>query len=346
MATALMGQAQSDSSSIISFSGYAEIYYNYDLGKPANHERPSFIYNYKRDNEVTLNLAFAKANYTSSCVRANLALMTGTYAQYNLSAEPSWAQNVFESNIGVKISKQNNIWIDAGILPSHIGFESAVGADCWNLSRSILAENSPYYESGVRLSYTSDNQKLYASALLLNGWQRIQRVDGVYRPSFGTQVTYKPNSIWTFNYSAFIGSDKPDDAKALRTYHNFYAIYDAPSNLDFILGFDLGSYKDNIGQNKIWYSPVFIGRYGINTKNKIAARFEYFYDKSQIIINTSTPNGFNTSSASINFDNSITSQVLWRTEMRILTSKDQIFTSSDNATNVNYAATMSLSIKL
>ena len=68
--------------------------------------------------------------------------------------------------------------ITAGIFTSHIGFESAVSKDCWTLTRSILADNSPYYESGARLTYTSNNNKWLISALALNGWQRIQRPAG------------------------------------------------------------------------------------------------------------------------------------------------------------------------
>lgn len=60
-------------------------------------------------------------------------------------------------------------------MPSHIGFESAIGKDCWNLTRSILADNSPYYETGIKLGYTSKNEKLYLAGMYLNGWQRIQK---------------------------------------------------------------------------------------------------------------------------------------------------------------------------
>nr|WP_290930803.1 outer membrane beta-barrel protein [Haliscomenobacter sp.] len=70
-------------------------------------------------------------------------------------------------------------------MPSHIGFESAIGKDCWNLSRSILAENSPYYETGVRLSLNSANGKWYAAAMLLNGWQRMARATGIQSAHFG-----------------------------------------------------------------------------------------------------------------------------------------------------------------
>ena len=150
--------------------------------------------------KVNLNLGFVKANYTTEKVRGNFALMGGTYAQYNLAAEQGLLKNIFEANIGVKISNKKNIWIDAGIMPSHIGFESAIGKDCWNLTRSILAENSPYYESGIKLSYTSTNEKLYLAAMYLNGWQRIQRVIGNQSPAFGTQLIYKLVMIYLIVY--------------------------------------------------------------------------------------------------------------------------------------------------
>jgi hypothetical protein len=99
----------------------------------------------------------------------------------NYAAESGVLKNIYEANVGVKISKHKNLWIDAGILPSHIGFESAVSKDCFTLTRSMQAENSPYFESGAKISYTSDNGKWFVSGLVLNGWQRIQRIDGNYR---------------------------------------------------------------------------------------------------------------------------------------------------------------------
>ncbi|MFN8337973.1 MAG: outer membrane beta-barrel protein [Saprospiraceae bacterium] len=52
--------------------------------------------------------------------------MAERYSQYNLSAELTWAQFIYEVNIGLKSSSKTNIWIDAGMCPSHIGFESAI----------------------------------------------------------------------------------------------------------------------------------------------------------------------------------------------------------------------------
>ena len=170
-------------------SGYLEAYYSYEFNKPLNNTKPSFFYSHNRANEVNLNLGFVKAAYATEKLRANLSLATGTYMNANYAAEPGVLKNIYEANLGVKLSSKKNIWLDAGILPSHIGWESAIGKDCPTLSRSLAAENSPYFETGIKLGYTSPNEKWYLSALVLNGWQRIQRVDGNTTPAFGTQVT-------------------------------------------------------------------------------------------------------------------------------------------------------------
>ena len=172
-----MGFAQSDSLGKFTFSGYGEVYYSYDLSQPDNHERPGFLYNHKRHNEINANLFLAKAAYDSKNYRGAFALMAGNYAQYNLSAEPVSLRNIYEATAGIKLTKKASLWLDAGIMPSHIGFESAISADCWTLSRSLVAENSPYYQSGAKLTFISKNEKFTAVGLVLNGWQHIQRPD-------------------------------------------------------------------------------------------------------------------------------------------------------------------------
>lgn len=59
-------------------------------------------------------------------------------------------------------------WLDAGIYPSHIGLESAVGKDNRTLTRSLAAENSPYYESGARITYVTPNNAWTLCAHVLN----------------------------------------------------------------------------------------------------------------------------------------------------------------------------------
>ncbi len=338
------GFAQSDSAKQLNYSAYGEVYYSYDFSKPSNHTKSDFLYNHKRHNELNFNLLLVKANYVDKNYRANLGVMAGNYAQYNLSTEPDWAQFIYEANAGIKLSKTKNIWLDAGIFPSHIGFESAITADCWTLTRSLLAENSPYYESGLKLTYTTKNEQLLLSAMLLNGWQKIQKPDFVQRPSFGMQANYKPSSKISFNYSNFIGSDKPDSLKSLRHFHNIYFQYEPTSNFGIIVGFDFGFEKTRFTKFKTWHTPVLIIKQSVSKKSNLVLRAEYYSDPNQIIITTGTANGFRTSGLSATFDCNLFENIELKCEGKTYHSKNKIF--ANNTSHNNYSLTTSLCIKL
>lgn len=179
---------------LIQLSGYAELYYQHNTNGPVTNNDAAFVYSHDNNQQLSINLAFLKAGYTNNRVRANLAFGLGSYMRANYAGEEGIYKQVLEANLGWKLSKKQNLWLDAGVFTSHIGFESAIGKDCWTLSRSIAADNSPYFETGAKLSYTSPNSKWFLSALLLTGWQRIQLLKGNTSLSFGHQVQYKPNS--------------------------------------------------------------------------------------------------------------------------------------------------------
>jgi len=339
--------AQSDTSALKwTISGYAESYYGYDLNQPKNSERPGFIYSHNRHNEFNINLAYIKGAVNTDRTRANLALMAGTYANANLASEPGTLRNVLEANAGVKLSKKHNVWIDAGIFGSHIGFESAIGKDCWTLTRSLLAENSPYYEAGAKLTYTSKNEKWMLSALALNGWQRIQRVPGNSLISGGWQIMYKPNARITLNTSGFVGTDKPDAARLIRVFHNFYGIFQLNSAFGLTLGLDTGWEESPVptANANFWFSPILIARYALNDRIAIAARAELYDDANGVIIATGTSNGFQTVGFSANLDVSIHKNALWRIEGRILNSQDDIFFRNGRPTDSNGLLVTSLAV--
>ena len=340
--------SQTDTSGLsLSFSGYAEPYYGYDFNQPADGNRPGFIYAHNRHNEFNVNIAYIKASVTAQRMRGNLALMAGTYANANLSAEPGTLKNVFEANAGIKLSKSNELWLDAGIFASHIGFESAIRKDCWTLTRSLMAENSPYYESGAKLSYTTPDGKWFFSALALNGWQRIQRVPGNSLLSGGWQITFKPSGRVTLNSSGFIGTDKPDDARLIRSFHNFYGIFQISDQFGLITGFDSG-WEENAreGENaNMWYSPVLIGRYTVNDRVALAGRVEYYADENGVIIATGTENGFKTLGVSLNLDIQIHKNAMWCFEGKLFNSKDDIFVKENGeVTNSNAVLTTALCV--
>lgn len=320
----------------ITFSGYAEGYYSYDFNKPSDNNRPYFLYSHNRHNEFNVNLAFVKASYNTQRIRANVAIAAGTYINANYAAEPGVLKNIFEANVGYKISNNKNLWLDVGIMPSHIGFESAIGKDNWTLTRSLVAENSPYFESGAKLSYTSPNGKLQLAALALNGWQRITRLSGNSLMSWGMQVYARPSDKITLNYSTFFGTDKPDSARVIRTYHNLYGIFQLTDKLGLTLGLDIGTERNT------WYIPIAILRFTPDPKWAVALRGEYFSDQNSIIVSTGKPNGFKTAGLSVNIDYLPMQNAMLRLEARHLNSKDEIFSGKND--NSNTAITFSLAV--
>lgn len=332
-------------------TGYGEVYYGYDFGRPQDNNRPGFIYSHNRHNEVTVNLAMLHAAYDKNRVRANIGVMAGTYANANLAAEPGVLKNIYEANAGVKLLKKRDLWIDAGIMPSHIGPEGAISMDCPTLTRSLAAEASPYYESGVRLSYTTLNNKWYFVLLHLNGWQRIQRPAGYSRPNGGMQITFTPNKNTVYNLSTYVGSDMPDSLEEWRYFIDLYMTKKIGKRLELTGVLDMGysEYRPTTRSGRIggeWYVAALVLKYNINNKTSIVGRVENMVDDVGVIFGTPV-SSFYVSGLSLGFDRYITKNVLWRVEGKTYYSRNGVnrFTRDGVPVTDNYLLTTSLAVK-
>ncbi|WP_430612769.1 porin [Flavobacterium sp. JP2137] len=330
-----------------SLDGYVEVYYNYSFNQPENHELPKFLYSFNRHNEVSLNFGMIRATYDQDRVRGKLALMVGTYVQSNLIAEPDGLQHIYEANVGLKLSQSRDLWLDAGVFSSHIGFESAIGADVWTMTRSIAAENSPYFSTGIKLSYKSPNQKWFLSGLVLNGWQRMQRIAGNQTLAFGHQLTYQPSDGVLINSSSYIGSDAPDSLRQMRYFHDWYTELKISPKVRLIAGFDIGAQQVHKGSSSydLWYSPSLIGKYQFNAQWSLGLRGEYYSDKKQLIISGDAEGGFQTWGYSTNLDYRFSEAVLWRIEFRNFNDKRANFVRNAQAVHSEAFIGSSLSIK-
>lgn len=330
----------------LALSGFVDVFYVYDFNEPTTNFRQPFFYNHNRQNEFNLNLGMIKLALEQPKYRANFVLQTGTYATDNYAAENDVMKNVYEANIGISLNEKNNLWLDAGILSSHIGFESAISMDNPTLTRSILAENSPYFLSGAKLTYNPSKQWEFA-ALVCNGWQRIKRVEGNSLPSFGTQIAYYPSEKLTLNWSTFIGTDDPDETRRMRYFNNFYGLFQLTEKINLTAGFDIGLQQESKNSERYnnWFSPIAIAQYQINKRWKTAVRAEYYQDETGVIIPTETVNGFKTSAFSLNFDYSPIPVIAWRIEGRFLKSNDAIFVTEDSTSKNNFFIGTSIAIQ-
>jgi len=341
-------QSEEESSQLpnIEASGYVEAFYMFDFNQPQTDYRQSFYYNYNRHNEINLNLGFLKFSVQQPNYRSSLALQTGTYPNDNYVNEPGLLKTIFEANAGISLNKKGNLWVDGGVFASHIGFESAISFDNWTLSRSILAENSPYYLSGAKLSF-APHEKIEINTLICNGWQRIQKVNGNSLPSFGTQMKWMPNKEYTLNWSTFIGTDDPDSLRRMRYFSNLYAQLKLSKKIGLILGFDLGTQQQNKNSTSyyFWFSPIVIAQIALNPNWKCTVRTEYYQDKKGIIVSSANNKDFETFGCSLNFDYSPTPNVICRIEGRWLSSRNPIFETKSIHSNTDFCLGTSISIR-
>lgn len=323
----------------IDFSGYIDGFYAYDFNNPNELKKQDFFYNHNRHNEFNINLALVSALVSYENLYAKLSFHGGTYVDDNYSNES--IKNINEAFLGVYLdaAKKNNI--EFGIFSSYIGFESAITGSNLTLTRSILAENSPYFMTGVKYNY-KPSAKWVFSGMLSNGWQRISKQDKRVAPALGTQIIFKPVDNSTFNWSTFFGKEYYGTKLGVRYFSNLYWDKMWNSKWRTILGYDFGIQETSSKNNKFyhWMSPVLIAQYTINDKWQSAVRFEYYQDKENIIITTSSP--FDTKGYSLNFDYIINSKAKFRMEARYLDSKEAIF--YDNNSN-NFSLTTSLSFE-
>lgn len=342
----LLAQEAENEKPVIKWMVFADLYYSFDFNQPADHKKASFIYNHNRHNEVNLNLGLIQASYKANKVRGSIGLQGGTYPEYNYATEPGMLRNIYQANVGVKLSPTRNLWLDVGILPSHLGYESPISSNNWTLTRSLMAENSPYYLAGAKLGYTTNDSRWFVGGMLLNGWQHITRTKGNQTPAFGSQLTFTPNKSTTFNWSTFIGNDYPDSARKWRYYNNFYTIVQAFEKVGFIIGLDVAFEQQSKGSGSVntWYTPNIVVRYTPSDGWAIAGRAEYFSDKNEVIVGTGTPNGFKTLSGSINVDRKVGNYFWWRSELRTFSSQDAIFNRRNKAVSGDTFFTTSFAV--
>lgn len=322
----------------LTFYGFVDGYFGLDSKAANGNDRPGFLYSHDRQNEFTVNQGLLGMRYDDGKVRGAFGLHAGSYVTANYAAEDQVFKHLYEAYAGFRPFEK--AWLDVGIFGSHIGFESAISKDNWTLTRSVMAENSPYYEAGARLTYEV-GPKLTLTGLVLNGWQNIRETNQA--KAVGTQIQWKPTDKLLINSSTFYGNEQPTDLPRRRRYfHDFYVSYAATDRLSLALVFDVGKQGNERSGAKAdtWHTGAVFVRYKLAEKWTAALRGEYFNADRGVVVNSISPEAgnadFKVRGASLNFDYAPTSNVLVRVEGRALNGKTGVFARPDDPGNRNY----------
>jgi len=316
---------------------FMDFYYTYDFNDPVFNQRPEYIYSYNQHNQVGLNMALAQLKYAEKQFRMNLGIMAGTYPAANLRHEPTNLQHIYEASISMALNRKRTKWLTAGVFESHMGIESVISTQNMTLTRSLSAENSPYYQSGIKYSNES-NDKLIFNAFLLNGWQRIRREPFNSIPAIGTQLVYQPKKSFSLNWSTYLGSEGPDSNSRVRFFNNIYSNLQLGKSVHILLGVDLGFMKME-GEDieiRTWYSPTAIFEFSLPDEQTVTLRLEHYHNTIDTDLSTT---GMSLGYKRLFFD-----QLVWRFEMRFLNDYNYPFENRNGATHNNSALTTSLAL--
>ena len=150
------------------FSGSLDLYYVDDFADTPFPDRQitpsgvSPVYSDSRKDRLAVNQALLAADFATDWVRGDLGVEAGTYVQKNYADEDE------------------------------------VAKDDWTPTRSLMADNTPYYESGAKITWDPNARWEYCLCLL-QGWQEIGSKNS--NKAIGTQVQFKPVAAVLFNSS-------------------------------------------------------------------------------------------------------------------------------------------------
>lgn len=361
VSNALAQGAATDSIPRVTFGAFVDGYFAWDMGKPVSLDRSFaggalFTTQPARHNEFNVNLAFAEVRLEAPHYRGRFALQTGTSVQSNYSGEPTsgivsgpgLAQLIQEAVVGVKV--RDNLWVDGGIFYSHMGMESWASRDNVTYTRSLVADYSPYYQSGVKATWTPSS-RLTAQFDLVNGWQNIS--ENNTGKAAGMRLDYAVTPTSTLSYYNLFSNEA---GGRLRVFNGIGARHTS-GRITLVGEFDAGSQSRPPGMNgsSSWFGWTAIARIQTSPSVSLVGRVEGYSDRDRVIVATGVrPAGAATidnpalraTGASFGVDVAPYPRVLWRSELRGWQNTEAVFPDGANTTPSKQSAFVVMSLAL
>ena len=330
-------QRVADTTAKVTFGGFVDTYFAWDFGRPPSFDRSfatgvQFTTQPARHNEFNVNLAFIEARLDGELVHGRVALQAGTSVQSNYAAEPTkgtvsgpgLTRHIQEAYAGARLSP--GLWIDAGIFYSHMGAEAWASRDNATYSRSLVADYSPYYSSGVRAAWQA-TPRLMARIDVVNGWQNVSENNS--GKGIGTRFDYALTRSVTLSYYDFFSNEAGNRCRAFNGLSGKATI----GRMMLLGELDVGTQSKSAasGGSAMWWGYTAVVRGAFTSVLAVVGRIEAFDDKDQVIVATGdSARPLRTIGASFGIDVVPQVRLLWRTELRGFRNRTGVFPNGAN----------------
>jgi hypothetical protein len=287
LVTALLLSGRMEGQSLpFSVSGFVDVAATWNPNLPS--DRDSFIpgagTSGKKANELSLNLAAVEISTDPAPLGFRLVANVGTGTDVVHSGErhPENVRYIYQASVSYKLDVLKGLVLEAGIQPSHIGYEGYFSKDNPNYTRSWMGELSPYYQTGIKAALAVDDH--WSGQLwVMNGWQNIE--DNNDAKSFGTQIAWSNGPVGV-TWNTFAGPELADDNAHWRTFSDLLLILKPNDRLQVALAFDCGRQSRPDASAATWLGAGMFARYATGLKTAFAARADVYDDRAGFISGT------------------------------------------------------------
>lgn len=157
---------------------------------PPSGRSATYLTTASRHNELAVNLAAIGARLQHAKLTGAVVLQAGTSVDALAGTQTGrevW-KHIQLANVGWKTG---DVHLEAGVMPSLFGNEGFVSTTNWNYTRSFLADSTPYYMAGARVTYKVSPSWTVAGTAF-NGFDTFRNDDD--RPSGHLYVAFEPSA--------------------------------------------------------------------------------------------------------------------------------------------------------
>lgn len=339
------------------FGGYLDVYYQYDMGRPASGDNVNgrgFDIAHNRFRIAVAELDIAKTPTSKSPLGLTLQLYGGKNAELIHLAEPGgkdkyrYIRQAYLSY--APPNSKNGLQVDLGKFDTWIGYEGVDNRYQDQYGRSFnWTYSEPTYETGLRV-LGKLNDKLTGAFFLVRGWNEVE--DGNGSPSFGVALTYGVSPKTTVTLQNHYGDEGSDRINGAGSYGGvgFPNAGTAKVHLvDLIVSYQLSD-KTKVALNidhahavggandGSWNGEVVYVKHQVSADKTAAFRFERMEDQNGL--RAGLPIQFY--SATGNYDWALHKNVVLRLELRRDFASQAFFNSDSgltrNRTTISFAA--------
>jgi hypothetical protein len=189
-------------------------------------------------------------------------------------------RHVHRANVSYLAPVGSGLTLTAGLFNSFIGYESFYSRNNYNYTRSYMADNAPYFMTGMAAQYSVD-ETLKLTVYAINGYNNLSRPNVL--PSYGTQVMWKPASPWTLIQNLYYGPDQFDTALTFWRFFSDSIVEWKEGPWTVAFAYDVGTENaaEQAGHPRMfWTTAALFARYHVSGPWSVAVRPELYWDRN------------------------------------------------------------------